>query len=212
MTDADRDRLAILVHEVRSSVAALSAIAETYPQVRDDQAASRPLVELTLAASRSIERLVRDAAVASVQLEEVDVGRLAEDAVAAAVVAGGNVRAEIAIGLPLIEADPLRLRQALDNLVANALLHSGSTDEVVVRARHVDGSVLISVVDTGVGVPPAEQERIFEKGVRLDDARPGSGIGLALARAIAEAHGGTLSVDSVPGQGATFNLSVRRFV
>ena len=212
MTDADRDRLAILVHEVRSSVAALSAIAETYPQVRDDPAASRPLVELTLAASRSIERLVRDAAVASVRLEEVDVGRLAEEAVAAAVVAGGNVRAEIAIGLPVIEADPLRLRQALDNLVANALLHSGSTDEVVVRARNADGSVLISVVDTGVGVPPVEQERIFEKGVRLDDARPGSGIGLALARAIAEAHGGTLSVDSVPGQGATFNLSVRTFV
>lgn len=212
MTDADRDRLAILVHEVRSSVAALSAIAETYPQVRDDPAASRPLVELTLAASRSIERLVRDAAVASVRLEEVDVGRLAEEAVAAAVVAGGNVRAEIARGLPLIQADPLRLRQALDNLVANALLHSGSTDEVVVRARNADGSVLISVVDTGVGVHPAEQERIFEKGVRLDEARPGSGIGLALARAIAEAHGGTLSVDSVPGQGATFNLSVRTFV
>jgi two-component system sensor histidine kinase BaeS len=147
-----------------------------------------------------------------VRLEEVDVGRLAEEAVAAAVVAGGNVRAEIARGLPLIEADPLRLRQALDNLVANALLHSGSTDEVVVRARNADGSVLISVVDTGVGVHPAEQERIFEKGVRLDDARPGSGIGLALARAIAEAHGGTLSVDSVPGQGATFNLSVRTFV
>jgi two-component system, OmpR family, sensor kinase len=197
---------------VRSSVAALSAIAETYPQVRDDPAASRPLVELTLAASRSIERLLRDAAVDSVRLEEVDVGRLAEEAVAAAVVAGGNVRAEIARGLPLIEADPLRLRQALDNLVANALLHSGSTDEVVVRARNADGSVLISVVDTGVGVHPAEQERIFEKGVRLDDARPGSGIGLALARAIAEAHGGTLSVDSVPGQGATFNLSVRTFV
>lgn len=212
MTDADRDRLAILVHEVRSSVAALSAIAETYPQVRDDPAASRPLVELTLAASRSIERLVRDAAVASVRLEEVDVGRLAEEAVAAAVVAGGNVRAEIARGLPLIQADPLRLRQALDNLVANALLHSGSTDEVVVRTRNADGSVLISVVDTGVGVHPAEQERIFEKGVRLDEARPGSGIGLALARAIAEAHGGTLSVDSVPGQGATFNLSVRTFV
>ena len=168
-------------------------------------------MELTLAASRSIERLVRDAAVASVQLEEVDVGRLAEDAVAAAVVAGGNVRAEIAIGLPLIEADPLRLRQALDNLVANALLHSGSTDEVVVRARHADGSVLISVVDTGVGVPRRAGTNL-RKGCTTGRRATGIGIGLALARAIAEAHGGTLSVDSVPGQGATFNLSVRRFV
>jgi len=204
----DRDRLAILVHEVRSSVAALAAIAETYPQVRDDVAASRPLVELALAASRGIERVVTDAAVTSVRPEQVDTGRLVQETVAAAVLGGGNVRAEIATGLPLLEADPLRLRQALDNLVSNAVVHSGSTDEVVVRARRADRSILLSVVDTGAGVSLVEQERIFETGVRLDRGRPGWGIGLAVARAIAEAHGGTLTVESAPGEGATFTIAL----
>ena len=208
MSGLDRDRLAILVHEVRSSVAALAAIAETYPQVRDDVAASRPLVELALAASRGIERVVTDAAVTSVRPEQVDTGRLVQETVAAAVLGGGNVRAEIATGLPLLEADPLRLRQALDNLVSNAVVHSGSTDEVVVRARRADRSILLSVVDTGAGVSLVEQERIFETGVRLDRGRPGWGIGLAVARAIAEAHGGTLTVESAPGEGATFTIAL----
>jgi two-component system sensor histidine kinase BaeS len=204
----DRNRLAILVHEVRSSVAALAAIAETYPQVRDDVAASRPLVELALAAARGIERVVTDAAVASVRREQVDIARLVEETVAAAVLGGGNVRAEIVTGLPLLEADPLRLRQALDNLVSNALVHSGSTAEVVVRGRRTKTSILLSVVDSGTGVPLADQERIFHTGVRLDGERPGSGIGLAVTRAIAEAHGGTLTLESAPDRGAAFTIAL----
>lgn len=208
MSAADRERLAILVHEVRSSVAALAAIAETYPHVRDDAGASRPLVELALSAARAIERVVTDAALASVRLEEVDIGRVVDDAVGAAVLTGADVRAEVAAGLPSIQADPVRLRQALDNLVANALVHSGSSDEVVVRARQDEGSILLSVVDVGTGVPFAEQERIFQPGVRLDADRSGSGIGLAVARAVVEAHGGSLTLDSAPGRGATFTLEI----
>lgn len=207
MSPPDRDRLAILVHEVRSSVAALAAIAEAYPDARRDAATRRPLVELALAASRGIERVVTDAAVASVRREQVDVGRLVEETVAAAVLGGGNVRAEVAAGLPLLEADPVRLRQALDNLVSNALVHSGST-EVVVGARLDEAAIVLSVADSGSGIPLDEQERIFEAGVRLDGARPGSGLGLALALAIAEAHGGTLTLESVHGRGATFTLVV----
>lgn len=208
MSLADRDRLAILVHEVRSSVAALAAIAETYPQARRDVAASRQLVVLALAASRGIERVVSDAAVASVRREQVDVIRIVEETVAAAVLGGGNVRTEITADLLLVEADPLRLRQALDNLVSNALVHSESAAEVVVRAGRADASILLSVVDTGAGVPLAEQKRIFQPGVRLDGERPGSGIGLAVARAIVEAHGGTLTIESTPGRGATFTLQI----
>jgi two-component system, OmpR family, sensor histidine kinase BaeS len=204
----DRDRLAILVHEVRSSVAALAAIATAYPQALSDASARRPLVELALAASRGIERVVTDATVASVRLEDVDIGRLVDETVTAAVLGGGNVRAEVAAGLPLVQADPLRLRQALDNLVSNALLHSGSAGEVVVSGRRTETSILLSVADTGTGVPPADQERIFGSGLRLDSERPGSGLGLAVARAIAEAHAGTLTVDSVPGRGATFTVTL----
>ena len=207
MSEAHRDRLAILVHEVRSSVAALAAISETYPHVRGDAGASRPLVELALSAARAIERLVTDATLASVRLEEVDVGRVVDDAVAAAALAGADVSAEVAAGLPSVQADPVRLRQALDNLVANALVHSGSADDVIVRARQEEGSILLSVVDVGTGVPVAEQERIFQPGARLDADRPGSGIGLAVARAVAEAHGGSLTVESAPSEGATFTIT-----
>ena len=208
VTGPDRDRLAIVVHEVRSSVAALAAIAETYRDNRLETTVRRPLIELAIAACRGIERLVTDAALASVRLENVDIGRLVDEAVAAAVLGGGNVRAEVDVGLPSLHADPLRLRQALDNLVSNALRHAGSPEEVVIRARRAEAVVLLSVADQGPGVPLDEQERIFEPGVRLNRERSGSGLGLAVARAIAEAHGGTMTVESGSAEGATFTIAL----
>ena len=100
-------------------------------------------------------------------------------------------------------------RQALDNLVANALVHSGAHSGISVHAMAGEtGVVLLSVSDTGIGIAESEQARILEAGVRLDPDRPGSGLGLALVRAIAEAHGGRLSVASTPGAGATFTISL----
>ena len=208
MTRSDKERLAILVHEVRSPIAALRAIAETYRADRVGTVERRRLVELAVAACHGIERLVGDVTVSSVRLEPVDSSRLVEETAAAAVLGGGNVRAEVDTGLPPIRADPLRLRQALDNLVSNALRYAESSKEVVVRARPAGSSVLLSVADEGPGIPLADQERIFEAGVRLDIGRPGSGLGLAVARAIAEAHGGTLTIDSAPGEGAIFTIAL----
>jgi len=104
-------------------------------------------------------------------------------------------------------ADPIRIRQALDNLVSNALLH-GSQGEVVVSAAAGQEGVLLSVTDAGEGIAPADQSRIFEAGIRLDRERSGAGLGLAIARAIVEAHDGTLTVDSSPGRGATFTIAL----
>ena len=208
MTRSDKERLAVLVHEVRSPVAALRAIAETYRANRVETSERGRLIELAVAACRGIERLVGDVTVSSVRLEPVDSGRLVEETVAAAALGGGNVRVEIDAGLPPLRADPLRLRQALDNLLSNALRHAGSSKEVVIRAWPAGSSVLLSVADQGPGIPLDEQERIFEAGVRLDSGRAGSGLGLAVARAIAEAHGGTLTIDSAPGEGATFTIAL----
>jgi signal transduction histidine kinase len=202
------DRLAILVHEVRSPVAALSAIAGAYGAADLERPARQELVALVVAACRAIERLVSDVAIASVRLEEVDLGRLIFDVAAAAAVGGARVRAEMATGLPRLRADPLRLRQALDNLVSNALVHAPGGDAVVVRAVAEGGGVVLSVTDAGPGVTAADQETIFDPGTRLDARRPGAGLGLAVARAIAEAHGGTLAVTSTPGQGATFTIAL----
>jgi two-component system sensor histidine kinase BaeS len=205
---ADYDRLVILVHEVRSPVAALSAIAETLRDESVEPSVRRELAGLAVGACHGIERVVTDAAAASVRPEEVDVGRLVRETAAAAALEGARVRAEVAPALPLLEADPLRLRQALDNLVSNALTHSGSDAEVVVRAAADGDRVLLSVSDSGDGIPSDEQHRIFDPGVRLNKGRSGSGLGLAITRAIAEAHGGTLTVESVPGEGATFTLAL----
>ncbi len=203
--DLAADRLAILVHEVRSPVAALRTIAEA---ARADDPGLPTLVELATAACRSIGRLVRDVAAASVELEDVDPGDLVREVVASAELRRARVRALVQDRLPLLRADPLRLRQALDNLVANALVHAPSGDEVIVGAVLDDDRVLLSVADRGEGIPPDDLSRIFEPGIRLDDTRPGSGLGLAITKAIAEAHGGTLSVDSEPGRGSTFTIAL----
>lgn len=208
ISDADRDRLAILVHEVRSPVAALAAIAETLQDDSFEPSARGELAELALAACRGIERVVTDATVASVLQENIDVGRLVRETAAAAAIAGVPVRAEVAPDLPRLEADPLRLRQALDNLVSNAAAYTASGEEVVVSASTREGSVLLSVTDSGQGIAIEHQARIFDAGVRLNVDWPGSGLGLAVARAIAEAHGGTLTVESAPGEGATFTLAL----
>lgn len=205
---ADRDRLAVLVHEVRSPVAALEAIRVALGAESLGDGHLRELVSLALAASRSIDRIVTDAALASVVSEPVDLADLVRGVASAAKLRGGvNVRCRIETDA-VVAADPLRLRQALDNLVANAIAVSPPSAVVVVGLGLGDGEARISVTDAGPGIPPEEHERIFERGVRLHPQRPGEGIGLAVARAVADSHGGRLSVVSTPGAGATFTLAL----
>lgn len=199
---AGPEQLAVLVHEVRSPVAALGAIAQALPAESGDDA--RRLAELALAACRAIERVVTDATIASVRLERVEVGDVVRESVEAAALGGAIVRAEVEPGLPAVAADPQRLRQALDNLVANAGRHAGG--EIVVRASRGDGEVIVSVSDRGAGIPEEQHARVLEPGVRLDSTRPGSGLGLAIVKAIADAHGASLRLESAPGRGATFSL------
>jgi two-component system OmpR family sensor kinase len=200
------DRLAVLAHELRSPVAALVAIAEAF---RASDAAQRArLRELAAAACLNIERLVLDASVASVRLERLDVGRIASDAAAGAVLGGALVRVVVDADVPHVSGDPQRLRQALDNLIGNAVGHAPAGSEVLVSVRSAGSRVLLSVADQGEGIPQHELARVFEPGVRLTRARPGSGLGLAIVRAIVDAHGGHVEIDSAAGQGATFTLAL----
>jgi signal transduction histidine kinase len=203
----DAERIAVLVHEVRSPVAALSAIAETVSEAELDHAARLELARLSISACRGVERIVTDVAVASIHTERVDADELVRQAVAAAALRGAVIDADLALDLPEIDGDPARLRQVLDNLISNAVRHGSPMEAVLVRAE-VDGMLRISVSDRGDGIPLEQQERIFDVGVRLDRESPGAGLGLPLARAIAEAHGGSLTVASAPGAGTTFTLAL----
>jgi len=202
----DQARLAVLVHEVRSPVAALSAVAETVADLPADDSMRQELVRLALAAARGIERIVMDLAVASVRLEPVDVGTLVRDAVASFAVRGDSVETGDDEGPLVVHGDPVRLRQVLDNLIANALAHGAAGSPVAVRTSRSRDAVAIAVTDTGPGIPHDELARIFDLGVRLDAGTRGSGLGLTLSGAIVRAHGGVLEVESTPGEGSTFTI------
>jgi two-component system, OmpR family, sensor histidine kinase KdpD len=119
---------------------------------------------------------------------------------------GERLRLTIDPDLPLIEADPAQLERAFANLFENALRH-GAGHSVSVRARASGGRLLVRVVDRGPGIPLSEQARIFEPFYRAPGSRdsgPGSGLGLAIVRGFVEANGGTVEVESLPGQGASF--------
>jgi signal transduction histidine kinase len=151
-----------------------------------------------------------DAGTFSYSFSAVDLAGLVEEAVAAAALGQDAVEivAQIPRALPPVRGDGARLRQVLSNLVDNAVKYSPEGRSVEVRATTVNGRVVVDVTDQGGGIAPADQGLIFEKFGRVagTSAKPGSGLGLYIARAIAEAHGGTLEVTSAPGLGATFTL------
>ncbi len=205
-TRLDTARLAVLVHEVRSPVAALSAIEEAIAGGEVAGELRRDLVRLVTLACLGIERIVADAAVASIRVDRVDAERLVRDVVASARLRGITVILDVVGPLPMIDADASRLRQVLDNLITNAVVHGPPDGPVTVMAEAGEWLIL-SVSDTGDGIAPDDLERVFEVGVSRDRAG-GRGLGLALARALVEGQGGSLSVVSTTGKGATFTVSL----
>jgi signal transduction histidine kinase len=153
-----------------------------------------------------------DAGTFSYSFADVDLAGLVEETVAAADLGQDavDVVARIPRALPLVRGDGGRLRQVLANLIDNAVKYSPEGQLVEVRATAVNGRVVVDVTDRGQGIAPADQRLVFEKFGRVSgtSAKPGSGLGLYIARAIAEAHGGELSVTSAPGMGATFTLTL----
>ena len=100
----------------------------------------------------------------------------------------------------VIEADPLRVREVIMNLVANALRSTPAGGSVAVDARGIEGRVEVTVRDSGTGIAPEAVAGIFERFSRSTDS-PGAGLGLAIAKSLVEAHGGTIRAESAPGQG-----------
>jgi signal transduction histidine kinase len=200
----ENERIALLVHELRSPVAALAAIAEAAREDGTDSDSLRQLAGLAFRSCRSIARIVDDVALGALELERIDLARLLDDAVTAATLEGASVRLTNTGSLDM-DADAVRLRQAVDNLIRNALEHSGSSAAVRVHGERDGDVVVVTVTDSGRGIAAEDRDRIFERGTRLG-ASAGSGLGLDVVRQIVDAHGGTVRVDSALGKGATFTI------
>ena len=136
-----------------------------------------------------------------------------------AAAAGVNLELEFADGLPDVTVDATRVAQIIGNLVDNAVVHTPAGGTVTVAAgalaagaladvRTGDGTVYVSVTDTGAGIAPDDLEQIFDRFYRTDPSRSratgGSGLGLTIARQLAVAHGGALTVESTLGKGSRF--------
>ena len=151
----------------------------------------------------------------TLQRDDVDVAGLLREAVEAArpgAVAGG-VRLEVEAPDRLVaHVDGQRLRQVVDNLLSNGIKYTQPGGEVRAVLEQAGEDVRLRVADTGIGIAPGEVERVFARFYRGDEARrrqiPGNGLGLNIVSAIVEAHGGTLGLDSEPGVGSTFRVTL----
>ena len=113
--------------------------------------------------------------------------------------------------MELVTADERRIRQVVFNLLSNAVKFTPQGGSVVVGSAQENGEVLVSVTDTGPGIAPEDQERIFEEFQQTEvgqEQREGTGLGLALSRKLVELHGGRIWVESEPGRGSTFTFTL----
>jgi signal transduction histidine kinase len=122
--------------------------------------------------------------------------------------AGFSLNRQLPASMPSVRFDPAAVSQAVVNLLDNAAKYSGSSKEIAVRLAAADGCVIFEVQDRGVGIPPTEQGRIFDRFYRAanDSGKGGYGLGLFMVRHIMAAHDGRADVTSEPGQGSTFRL------
>jgi signal transduction histidine kinase len=175
-------------------------------------------------ARRNAERLLRlvgdllfvsrvEADSLALEHAELDLSEIARDAVEAATpIAERRGTALILRSQPRLTVcgDRARLEQLLDNLLSNALKFTRASGRVDVTAERVDGSAVVTVADTGIGIPADELDRLFERFFRSSSASaqaiPGTGLGLTIAKAIADGHGGSISVESEEGVGTTVRL------
>ena len=217
------DFVSLVSHELRSPMASLIGSAQTLRERWRELAAEQRESFLALIAHETsrLAALVEDvldtsrieAGTFTYTFGDVDLAALVRAAAAAAQSGQDEVevRAEVGGALPTVRGDAERLRQVVSNLIDNAVKYSPEGAEVRVTTRAQNGRVEIAVSDRGPGIPAEQQRLIFEKFGRAklgDKTKPGTGLGLYIARSIAEAHGGGIAVESAPNRGATFTVTL----
>ena len=218
------DFVANVSHELRTPITSISGFGETLlDSEMYNSAQARHFLEIIVKHASRLEAIIDDLmSLAYIELSEerrsISFGEIAlAPVISAAVQSCGQAAATGGVALQA-ECDPdltcrmnaQLVEQAVTNLLDNAIKHSDRDARVVVRGGRNASGVLIEVTDTGIGIAPEHQQRIFERFYRVDRARSrehgGTGLGLAIVKHIAQAHGGDVSVRSTPRRGSTFTL------
>jgi two-component system sensor histidine kinase CiaH len=205
-------------HELRTPLAVIRANAE-FLQEREpaSEEASEIVSETDRLASLvdSLLAVARGDTNGAVAYDELDLGAVVEGSAASM----RSLATERGIALDVSAAPELRirgsreqLRQLVVILVDNALRYTGAGGQVEVNVARRDGSAVVAVTDTGIGIPPAALGQVFERFYRADEARTrdsgGAGLGLAIARKLVDEHGGRIAAESTPGEGSTFTVTL----
>ncbi len=216
--------LATVSHELRTPLASIKGFATTLlrEDVEWDEATEREFLSIINEESDRLSELIgnllemsqAEAGMLSVEPEPMELGPVVLQTAAEyqALTRDHEFRTHLREPLPRVLADRRRARQVLRNLVDNAVKYSPAGGPVTISADVAGNSVHVSVTDEGLGIAPEHLEHIFDRFYQVDSASTrkvgGSGLGLSICKAIVEAHGGHLSVESQPGRGSTFRFTL----
>lgn len=221
-----RDFVANVSHELRTPLTAIQGFAETLlTGALEDQKNNRHFVEVIRNHAARLSRLTDDllklsrieAGKLDMDFQAVDIEALIGAAVESARAAASQKQLSITVvdvprNLSGILGDASLLREVMRNLLDNAIQYTPAGGGINVSAARIEGFVVITVADTGIGIPQSDQVRIFERFYRVDAARSrevgGTGLGLAIAKHIVEAHGGQIWVESTIAEGSQFHFSL----
>ncbi len=223
-----RDFVANVSHEFRTPLTAIQGFAETLLAGAIDDAQNRVrFLEIILEHARRLARLTEDLLRLSqmdsdrleLEIDEVSVSQIVDSCLATAqhraLENGLTLSVNVPSNLPSVAGDRRRLAEVLQNLLDNARQYTLPGGEIVLSAEAHELEVIFTVSDTGIGIPRADQSRIFERFYRVDAARSreagGTGLGLAIAKHLIEAQGGRIWVESEIGKGSHFHFSVPIF-
>jgi len=220
-----RDFVANISHELKTPLAAIRGLVETLIDDADmDPETHQRFIEKIHDQSMRLSSLVSDLLTLSrlesdqggIQFEGVDVREAVAESYRAQVHVAESKKVEMAARVAdspvLVEGDGEALRELVDNLLSNAIKFTPAGGRVDLRLGVEGPNAVLTVEDTGIGIAPEDQGRIFERFYRVDKARSrqlgGTGLGLSIVKHVALAHGGNVSLKSAPGRGSTFRVQI----
>nr|HID13774.1 PAS domain-containing protein [Anaerolineae bacterium] len=213
--------VATVSHDLRTPLTTIQGYIELLPRAGPLNAQQREFIERAGESMQAITELIGDLldvgrieAGFDLEMMPCDLREVIEEAVKdfrpQAAEKGQDLRWQPPEALPLVQGNPLRLRQVMDNLLSNAVKYTQEGGWIAVSAVEDNGHVVVRVADNGIGIPPAQQPYIFDKFYRVESDETadikGTGLGLAIVKAVIEKHNGRVWVESRPGVGSVFSF------